>query len=90
MNFDHTDPYAWLVVYDLGKGDATVFWAEEIRGGEHGFTAIGQNGHEEYISHATPYKVQPKPREKTAPEHVAEREGIDVTDVYDRRSNVNE
>lgn len=81
------EAYAYLVVYDLGEGSANVFWASEILVQETGFTAVGNDEESVHVGWETPYIIKPKDRENTADKFVADREGKDLREVQQERTN---
>lgn len=75
------EPYAYLVVYDLGGGNARTFWSLDVTREENELVMHGFTGEDVSLSYATPFCIKEKPREETPTYVIAEVENCDTEEV---------
>lgn len=75
------EPYAYLVVYDLGVGEANTFWALDVTRGDNEIELEGHTGEKMSLSYATPFMTKEKSRAETPKHVIAGVEDCDVSEV---------
>lgn len=75
------EPYSYLVVYDLGDGDANTFWAIDVTRTDDEVMLHGYKGQKLQLSYATPYCIKEKPRHETPNYVIGRVEGLDPSEV---------